>query len=425
MLPFSFTVYSQKEILTPQTAVALALDNNYDIVLARNESEISRINNNKGAAGMLPIINIKTGEVFNVNNIHQELNSGIVTNKNWVPVNNINASVNLSYTLFDGMKMFATKERLEALQTMGAIQLDNQIQNTFAQVLSAYYKIVQQQQQIKAYQETMKISEERVLLSQKKWDVGYSDKTPLLQAKVDLSNQKINIINLQNIVQQSKIALNQLMNVALDYDYEVIDTIEISYNPILENRIDTAMLVNYALKLSEKNLDIAKLQYKDIKSQKMPYIGLSSGYSFSQNNSRAGLLLVNRSYGPSIGINATIPIYNGGTIKKQLEASTVNIANQYVFMDKIKMDLSTKITMAYNNYVNAKNIWLLNEENVSISKENVTITMEKFRLNQSTSLDIKTAQSSYENALYDVINARYAAKLAEIELRLLSNDFSK
>lgn len=209
---FTITCTSAKaqELLTPEDAVALAVSKNFDIVIAKNDADIARINNNKGASGMLPKINVTTGEVFNLSNIHQELSTGTVTNKNWVPVNNFNAGLNLNWTVFDGLKMFATKDRLKALQSLGEIQLKNQIQNTMASVLTAYYAIVQQKQQLKALNESSKISNERVVLSQKKFDVGYNDKTPLLQAKVDLSTQQINILKQETTIQQSKIALNQI-----------------------------------------------------------------------------------------------------------------------------------------------------------------------------------------------------------------------
>lgn len=67
----------------------------------------------------------------------------------------------------------------------------------------------------------------------------------------------------------------------------------------------------------------------------------------------------------------------------------------------------------------------LNEENVKVAQENVQITLERYRLNQSNSIEIKQAQGSYEDALYNVILARYNAKTAEIELKKLSNDLVK
>lgn len=172
-----------QELLSPEDAVALAISKNFDIVIAKNEADISRINNNKATAGMLPRINITTGDVFNLNNINQKFTTGQEVQRNWVPVNSFNAGLNVNWTIFDGMKMFATKDRLAVLQSLGEIQLKNQIQNTVAQVLNAYYEVVRQKQQIKALKESAKISDERVKLSQKKFDVDIAIRHPCCRQK--------------------------------------------------------------------------------------------------------------------------------------------------------------------------------------------------------------------------------------------------
>ncbi|MFN8266461.1 MAG: TolC family protein [Chitinophagales bacterium] len=418
---FVAVMLNAQELLTPEDAVSYALNKNFDIVLAKNDADIAKINNNKATAGMFPKINISTGDVFNLSNVNQKFTTGQTVNKNWVPINSFNAGLNMNWTIFDGMRMFATKDRLAALQSLGDIQLKNQIQNTVAQVLEAYYDISRQIQQIKALQETAKISEERVALSQKKLDVGYSDKTPLLQAKVDFSTQKINILQQQTILQQKKILLNNLMGRAANTDFSVVDTITVDVLPEWENIKDSSVANNYLVQSALKNIDIAKFQHKEINAQRMPSINVTSGYTFTQNNSKAGLQLFNRSYGPTFGLNAIIPIFNGGMVKKQLEASAVNIASQEVQLAQVKNNLDAQVLSAYQNFDYAKKVLQLNEETVQAARENVEITLERFRLNESNSLDIRTAQSSLEDALYNVILARYNAKIAEIELKKLSN----
>ena len=418
---FVAVMLNAQELLTPEDAVSYALNKNFDIVLAKNDADIAKINNNKATAGMFPKINISTGDVFNLSNVNQKFTTGQTVNKNWVPINSFNAGLNMNWTIFDGMRMFATKDRLAALQSLSDIQLKNQIQNTVAQVLEAYYDISRQIQQIKALQETAKISEERVALSQKKLDVGYSDKTPLLQAKVDFSTQKINILQQQTILQQKKILLNNLMGRAANTDFSVVDTITVDVLPEWENIKDSSVANNYLVQSALKNIDIAKLQHKEINAQRMPSINVTSGYTFTQNNSKAGLQLFNRSYGPTFGLNAIIPIFNGGMVKKQLEASAVNIASQEVQLAQVKNNLDAQVLSAYQNFDYAQKVLQLNEETVQAARENVEITLERFRLNESNSLDIRTAQSSLEDALYNVILARYNAKIAEIELKKLSN----
>ena len=425
ILSITFTSMKAQELLTPENAVALAISKNFDIMLAKNEADIAKINNNKATAGMLPIINVTAGDVFNLNNINQKFTTGQEVQRNWVPINSFNAALNIDWTIFDGMRMFAAKDRLAALQSLGEIQLKNQIQNTVAQVLSAYYGVVRQKQQIKALNISAELSDERVKLSQKKLDVGYNDKTPLLQAKVDYSAQQVNILQQETILQQSKAALNQLIGRDAAAEFDVIDTIEVNAVPDLQAIKDTVLTDNFAIKSAMKNIEIAKLQHKEINAQRLPSINFSTGYNFTQNNSKAGLQLFNRSYGPTLGLNALIPVFNGGRVKKQLESSAVNIASQQVLLDQVKNDLDAGIITAYKNFEFAAKALKLNEENVKVAEENVLVTMERFRLNQSNSVEIKQAQSSYEDALYNVIIARFNAKIAEIELKRLSNSLVK
>lgn len=411
-----------QELLTPEEAVSMAVSTNFDIVIAKNEAEIAKININKGAAGMLPKINVTTGDVFNLNNINQKFTSGSDVVKNWVPVNSFNMSLNLNWTVFDGLKMFATKDRLKALQSIGELQLKEQIQNTMSQVLNGYYEVVRQKQQLKALQESAKISDERVKLAQKKFEVGYSDKTPLLQAKVDFSSQQINILKQEALLQQAKAQLNQLLSRDAAVDFEVVDSIELNYIPNLQQIKDTALTQHFSVLRAKKYIEVARFQHKEIKAQRMPSVNFITGYGFTQNNSKAGFQIFNRTYGPTVGINALIPIYNGGTVKKELAASAVNIATQEIKVNQLKNELDAKIITAYRNFDYAQKMLKLNEENVAVADENVKIALERYRLNQSNSVEVKQAQSSYEEALYNVIAARYSAKIAEIELRKWSND---
>ena len=413
--------YAQ-EVMTPEEAVAYAVSKNFDVVLAKNDAEVAKVLNNKASAGMLPKINLNTGDVFNLNNLNQKFASGQNVKQNWVAVNSLNAGVSMDWTIFDGMKMFATKDRLAALQSLGEIQLKNQIQDVAAQTLNAYYNIVRQKQQIKAAKELIGISEERVNLSQKKLDVGYSDKTPLLQAKVDLSTQQINILKQETLLEQAKINLNQIIGRNADEPFDVIDNIEVNYQPNLQTIRDTTTSTNYLLAAAKKNIEIAQFQRKEINAQRLPQINFTSGYNFVQNNNKAGFQLFNRVYGPSVGVSAKIPIFNGGMVKKDLQAASINIAKQQIQYDKLKHDIDAGIVKAYKDFELSEKMLQLNEENVQIAAENVQITMERYRLNQSTSLDIKQAQSSYEDALYNVILARYNSKVAEIELKRIINN---
>ena len=142
--------------------------------------------------------------------------------------NNLISSVNLNWTLFDGLKMFATRERLAEFQRLGELSVRNQVVATVASILTTYYNIVRQKQQLRAIEEQMSIDEERVKIADRKYSVGLGSKPELLQAKVDLNAQKAAALQQQTLITQLKEQLNQLINRPTGTYFEVRDSIPIN-----------------------------------------------------------------------------------------------------------------------------------------------------------------------------------------------------
>jgi outer membrane protein TolC len=107
----SYTSQSQ-DLLSAEAAVANALQNNYEIILLRNDSALAALNNSYANAALLPRLNASTGIIFNNNNTRQKLADGTEKKKGGIRSNNLAAALNLNWTIFDGLKMFATKDKL-------------------------------------------------------------------------------------------------------------------------------------------------------------------------------------------------------------------------------------------------------------------------------------------------------------------------
>src|SRR5437588_13131338 len=102
-----------QQLLTPEEAIATALQNNYAIRLSRNDSIIYAIDYSYVNAAFLPRFNANGGYIFNNNNQKQKLADGTDRKASGIKSNNINASVGLNWVLFDGLKMFATRNKLK------------------------------------------------------------------------------------------------------------------------------------------------------------------------------------------------------------------------------------------------------------------------------------------------------------------------
>jgi outer membrane protein TolC len=165
--------------LTVEQAIYATIENNYDIQLLRNDSVSYAIDKSYARAAFLPRLNGTAGMVFNNNNQKQELADGTKRNSKGVRSSNMNGSVQLNWTVFDGFKMFATRDKLSQYVLLGGLNIRNQIVNSVAATINTYYNIVRQKQQLKAIEDQMGINEERVKIAEKKLSVGLGAKPDL------------------------------------------------------------------------------------------------------------------------------------------------------------------------------------------------------------------------------------------------------
>jgi len=175
-----------QKLLTIEDAIATALQYNYDIRLSRNDSAVAALDNSYRNAIFLPRLNANAGMVWNKNNQKQNFANG-TKREGDVKTNNLNTSITLNWTLFDGGKMFVIRDQAEELVNLGVLTIKDQVVNTIAEVINRYYIIVRQKQQLKAIEEQMSINQTRVDLAQRKLDIGVGAKPELLQSKVDLN----------------------------------------------------------------------------------------------------------------------------------------------------------------------------------------------------------------------------------------------
>ncbi len=443
MKRFSFLLFilipflgsSQSKLLTVDEAIASALQNNYDIMLSKNDSSVSALDYSFRQGAFLPKLTGNFGIAWNDNHQKQEFNTGVVK-KGSVKSNNFNTSVNLNWTLFDGLKMFVTKNKVEEFIKLGELEIKSQVVNTIAEVINTYYNIVRQKQQLKAIEEQMALSQERVKLAQYKLDIGVGAKPDVLQAKVDLNAQKAAQLAQQTLIAQLKEQLNQLMKPSTGFraakqtaSYDVADSIPINTELSLGDIQSSIETNNFTLKIAKKNIDIAGLTLKERKADRWPIVSFNSAYNFNRSDNtlalNPALPLFTRNLGFNYGITASLPILNNLTIKRGIRQAQLNIQYQQLVYDNQKSLINLSVINAFKGYEQQKKALALEEENILLAKENVDIIWQVYKLNSTTYIQLREAQKSLEDAYNRLIAARYNTKLAETELLRLKGDLVK
>ena len=179
--------------LTLTNAIDTALQNNFDIQIAKNTAEINKISNTFGVAGGLPSVNAMAGDNNSVYNLKQKTSSGINISKNNVNSSSYNAGVTASMVLFNGFKIIATKGRLNFLQKQSELQLNQQIQNTIAAIMVTYYDILRQQSYLNIIQSSLDVSSKKLDIVKERYNVGMANEADLLQAQMDLNMAEQNL----------------------------------------------------------------------------------------------------------------------------------------------------------------------------------------------------------------------------------------
>ena len=404
--------------VTIANAIDTALKNNYDIRIAKNNSEIGKINNTYGMAGGLPSVNASAGDNKSVLNLQQKTSSGIDISKNNVNSNSYNAGVTAGIVLFNGFRIIAVKGRLNLLQTQSELQLNQQIQTTIAAVMETYYDIIRQQSYLNIIQSSLDISSKKLEIVKDRYKVGMANEADLLQAQMDLNTAQQNLKGQLLIIDQDKISLLQLMAVKQFFPVTVIDTISIDKS-IRKDTIINYLENNPQYLSAEQQIKINEQIVKEQRAQRYPSIRASAGYNLNYSSSSAGFNLFTQNYGPTVGATIQIPIFNGNIYKIQQEVALYNVKNATLQKESLLTALKADAIKTYQSYESTLQQLDSQQKSYQDAGKLVNIVIQRFRLNQATILDVKAAQDSFESAGYMFVNLKYAAKVAEIELKRL------
>ena len=411
--------YSQK-VLTSEDAISIALKYNYDILVARNSATTDSVNNTPGNAGMLPDVTISSTESYSTaTKLHQKFSDGSIVSSSNTQSNSLTANIGLSWTLFDGGKMFVTKRKLSEIQELGEIQFRDRVLQTVYDVILAYYDVVRQKQELASINEVITYNLDRVKISQTSFDAGLSPKTNLLQAKIDLNVYQENAINQQSIILAAKRSLNQLLGRNTDVQFEVLDSIPISEsldNRVLSQKIDSS---NTSILAYQKQIDVDKLSIKEMNSMLLPKIFFNTGYGLFQSNSPDGNPLVNRTIGPSVGGTVSIPIYQGGNAIRQIKVAKIQLQSDQYNLENVRLKVNQQLQNALTQFENQLNLLKIEKDNAILAKENLEISIQRLRYGQTTSLEVSLAENSFVDSLTRLINFEYNLKVAETKLKQL------
>lgn len=421
-LAFSMHVQAQ-ELLSTQEAIQLALENNYGIKMAKNTVEIAENNASVLNSGFLPSLTANSGATYNLDNTEAQFANGNVTRLTGAESSRYNASLNLNYTLFDGLGRQYNYKRLKEEKQLTELEARETIENTILQLFSVYYNVAQLSQNTIALSQTLNISKDRLKRAQYQFEYGQSTKLAVLNAQVDINNDSINYINLNQQFKNAKRDLNFVLGNSVNTNFEVDTLINFELNLDKIDLLNKVKANNVTLLQIEKDMIISDYDIKTWKSDFLPTLGLVGSYGWNKNNNNAASFLESSTNtGLSGGLNLSWNLFDGGGTMTRVKNAKINLENQQLQKEQIVLDIERNFENAWDDYKNKLVIFNVQEENILTTKNNFDRTEEKFKLGQATSIEFRQAQLNLLNAELSRNQAKYDAKLAELLVLQLSGD---
>lgn len=411
-----------QEVYSLRQCIETGLERNYSIRIIRNEQQISDNNATPGNAGYLPTVDMSGGFSGSVNNNRNKLMDGTTEKQNGVNSETGNIGVNVNWTVFDGFGIQAEYSRLKELQRMGELNTRMTIEDFVADLSTEYYNRIRQNIRLRNLRSSLDLSRERVRIAEERYHIGSGSRMDLQQAQVDFNSDSSKVLNQLEVVNTSRIRLNELMalenveeNIAVK-DSVIYPNIFLDEVELWKSTIES----NASLLIAQKNKTLSELDYKKVKSRNYPYVKLNAGYGYTANWYEIGTTDLQQRLGLNYGITVGLNLFDGLNRRRERRNARIEIENKELRMQELELALRADMSNLWMAYQNNLDLWSLEKENLVVAQENYRIAIDRYKLGELSGIELREAQNSLLEAEERQSIAEYSTKLCEVSLLQLS-----
>lgn len=407
-------------MLTAEQAVAIALENNHAVRIAKLDARSVEVANTAGNAGMLPTLSANGSYAMDNSATKQTFFSGEVREADNADSKVLNGALALNWTVFDGFTMFAAKERLEAMEAMGKVELRQQLETTAYNVLTGYYMAVQVKQALAAQRDLIQTSVERLQIAETGARIGTISGVALVQARLDLSADSAAILDLEQQLALSYNRLNTLLGRPSATPVEVAGDIPPAAALDLAVIRQEAITGNAALQRQRQAEQISNLRVNELRGALFPRLDVYGNYAYSNSTSSVGFLQSNTALGPNYGVRISAPIFQGQRNSKAVQVAKIASEQARIGTDQAQLELEQQVLDAWTAYDLANRRVAMGQRDLEGMRSLVDVALESYRLGMLTAVELRDVQQSLLDAENRVLLAQFEAKSAELLLRLLA-----
>lgn len=413
---FAGKVYTQ-ELLTLEQAIAVGLENNYGIRIARNNETFASNNNTYGNAGYLPRVTTSGSVGYTSNNTVQKFFSGDERSGKGAGNTALRGGIELTWTAFDGFRMYAVKDRLDLVEQKSKSFTEKTMHDLASQIQILYSGLVRITQQMGIREQSIQLNESLRDLAANKVKIGTGTSLEILQTTNRLNADSSALLNIKEQLTQAKISLNRLIGREPTIDFIVPAEMAPVLLPATSELNQMALAQNYNIRLLNYDEQIALAQIKEEKSALYPTVNINSGYNYSFSKSEVGFLLSNRSYGPTIGLTLNYNLFPGRNLKKDIANGEIIKDNIVLTKEDLVQDIESNIAGLYQDYLALQDLLELETRNLQTAETNTSLAQQLYQSGRATNFDVREAILSETQIRDRISDVQYRQKLVEIQIK--------
>lgn len=418
---FTGSLLHAQETLTLQEAVKYALENKAEAKKAKLDVENSQYKIDEVRAGALPQINGSGSLTYNPL-IQKSALDGALMGKPGETIMvafgqpwQANAVVQVSQQLFNQSLFTGLKA---AKSTREFYQINNQLtdEQLIEKVANAYYEVYQSDMQLQTIENNLQNTTKTRDVLKGMVEAGLMKKIDLDRTEVAINNllaQKQQIVNAQELRENAlKFAIGMPIQEDIVLPKETFDVnarmIAEEFN--VENRTE--------VKLQEKQIELLEYNKKAMISAYYPSLSMTGNLGYMGFGQKFPIFNNDANYAPysAIGLNLSIPIFNGGSTKAKVNQANVAISKARVDLEDSKLGLNLASENAKSQIKNSLLTVDNNRRNVQLAKEVMDNTQNNYRNGLATLTELLDSENAYADAQNNLNTSLLNYKVAEIQL---------
>lgn len=408
--------FAQAPVLQVEDAVKLGLEKNFNVQILRNQELIAANNNTPARAGMTPTVNTTGTVSYAINNTSQRFFNGEARSAPNAGTFNTRIGVEGVWTLYDGWRMYAIRDRLTTFEQQSRALTTAQMQALSADITLAYYNIVQLERTTSNLRYAVRLDRDLLNLVQAKKTIGSATGLELLQSRSRLTADSARLVQQEADIKRFYMGFNQLLNRSVDDNFRVDTSLSTQMVLSVDELLLNARQANPDVILSKLDQQVAMLNTKEIKGTFKPELDLTGAVNYSYQRNAVGFALSNRNFGPVLGLTARYPIYDGQLRKQNLANARIAEENAKLRQDELLYILEAQIRTRYSDYQSLKQLRDLEDANLKVSLDQANLARELYRLGKITNFEVRESTLLEVQARDRTIQAWFRLKQVEIEL---------